>query len=495
MHKLKLFFQTKPVFLILLPVFFVLHAWMENFGFIPVKDASSLAIYYILSSVVLTMLFLIFYRNMAKAALASFSILAFNFFFGSTHDFLKRIAGDTFIVRYSFVLPASFLLLLLLLIYLKKAKRNFERVILYANMLFTFLILMDIGNAATKSSTGNRMAFSQEAFVACDSCTKPDIYLIIADEYAGSKELRDIFSFDNAQFESDLQHRGFHVVSNTKSNYNWTIYSVASMLGMDYLKNLESQAINNKDMIACSDIINDNKLLHFFKGLGYSMYNCSVFDFDGQPKPANLVFLPTPRSLVTGQTFVRRIKRDLAFNFATPKIIEGILKDNLFNNSKLDSLTRRIACEKKSQPKFVYTHLLMPHYAYYFDSLGGENPIEKLYDRYKTDKEQYLSYLVYTNKKLLHLIDQIRICSTRPPVIILISDHGYRQFTEPVPHQYYFINLNAVYLPGGDYSSFYDGMTNVNQFRIILNTLFKQKLPLLKDSTSFLEEPYLNSFR
>ena len=495
MRKAKLFLQAKPLFSILLPAFFVLHGCVENFGFIATNDALSLVVYYVLVSVVLTGLFLLFYRDVVKAALASSSILAFNFFFGSVHDFLKKIAGNTIIIKYSFILPFSLILFLALIIYLKKTKRNFEMVTQYANLLFAVLILIDIVNLATKSAPASGLSVSQESLQLCDSCTKPDIYLIIADEYAGKKELSDIFSFDNTQFETDLTNRGFHIVSNTRSNYNWTIYSVASLFGMDYLKNLKTQAINNADMFGCSDIINDNKLLHFFERLGYNIYNCSIFDFDGLPKPVSPVFLPTRKSLVTGQTFVRRVKRDLSFNFATPKMIERELKHNLFNNVKLDSLTRKIACENQFRPKFVYTHLVMPHYAYYFDSLGRENPAEKLYDGYKLNKEGYLSYLFYTNRKLLQLIDQIRSCSSRPPVIILMSDHGYRQFIEPIDHQYYFFNLNAVCLPGGNYAEFYDGMTNVNQFRVILNTLFKQKLPLLNDSTSFLEEPNSNSTR
>ena len=71
-----------------------------------------------------------------------------------------------------------------------------------------------------------------------------------------------------------------------------------------------------------------------------------------------------------------------------------------------------------------------------------------------------------------------------------MSDHGFRSFeeNEKVDNRYYFMTLNAVLFPTKDYSNFYDGMTNVNQFRVILNSLFHQKLPLLKDSTCFLKQ-------
>lgn len=45
-----------------------------------------------------------------------------------------------------------------------------------------------------------------------------------------------------------------------------------------------------------------------------------------------------------------------------------------------------------------------------------------------------------------------------------------------------FYNLNAVYLPQKSYSGWYNGINNVNQFRVLLNTLFHQQMPLLADS-------------
>ena len=71
---------------------------------------------------------------------------------------------------------------------------------------------------------------------------------------------------------------------------------------------------------------------------------------------------------------------------------------------------------------------------------------------------------------------------------MLMSDHGFHEFSEEVDQKYHFMNLNAVYLPSKNYSGFYDGITPVNQFRVLFNGLFQQKLPMLKDSSIFLWE-------
>jgi hypothetical protein len=51
-----------------------------------------------------------------------------------------------------------------------------------------------------------------------------------------------------------------------------------------------------------------------------------------------------------------------------------------------------------------------------------------------------------------------------------------------------FYNQNAVYYPDGDYSALYDSISGVNQFRVVLNKMFGQKLPLLRDSVIFLRD-------
>jgi hypothetical protein len=50
------------------------------------------------------------------------------------------------------------------------------------------------------------------------------------------------------------------------------------------------------------------------------------------------------------------------------------------------------------------------------------------------------------------------------------------------------MNLCAVFLPGCNYSGFYDGLSPVNTFRVILNSQFGQQFSLLKDSSIFLYE-------
>ena len=105
------------------------------------------------------------------------------------------------------------------------------------------------------------------------------------------------------------------------------------------------------------------------------------------------------------------------------------------------SLTWKLAEQKTSLPKFVYAHLMMPHYPYYFDKNGKEQPYEKLLEGNQSNKEAYIEYLQYSNKKLLELIRHILQTSASPPIIVLAGDHGFRHFKKPVESKYYFLNL------------------------------------------------------
>ncbi|MFZ1264285.1 MAG: hypothetical protein WAT34_12325, partial [Chitinophagaceae bacterium] len=97
--------------------------------------------------------------------------------------------------------------------------------------------------------------------------------------------------------------------------------------------------------------------------------------------------------------------------------------------------------------------------------------------------------LKYTNKILLELTGYIQSNNSKPAIIILMSDHGFRETDDQNYLKYsQMMNLNAIFFPNKDYSGFYKGITNVNQFRVILNSQFGQHLPLLKDSTSLLHE-------
>jgi hypothetical protein len=103
------------------------------------------------------------------------------------------------------------------------------------------------------------------------------------------------------------------------------------------------------------------------------------------------------------------------------------------------------------------------------------------------NKDLFLSYLKYTNKIIVAIINAIQSASGNKSIIIIQSDHGFRDFAGWRNHpECFFMNYSAIYFPDKDYSALYDTMSNVNTFPIIFNKYFKTMIPLKKDSSIFL---------
>jgi hypothetical protein len=490
--KLFNFLRIYPFFTWLLPIFFVFHGYTEFYDLIPAKDSVLLALKYLIAATLLICVCWLFFRNIFKASILVFLLFAYNFFFGPAHDWIKQQFPGSLFSRYVFILPASLLVFILLTLFLKKRKKTFYLATSYLNLLMLILLIIDAGILINKITQKNSRTLAQNEFIKCIDCSKPDVYYILADEYAGKKQLTEMFKFDNSAFENELKKRGFHIVEDSKSNYNYTIFSAPSILNMNYINVIQGRNQSIPDRKICLDMMQNNTVFQFFKMQGYETYNYSPFFIQGHPYLAKPSFLPRYTGPLVSQTFFSRIEKDLWFHLVTDLRLPG-LKENVIYNDKRNNdlflrLTKKVATRQTEQPKFVYTHLIMPHYPYYFDKGGKKTPYDNLGGEKTPVMDLYLNYLIYSNNIFLNLIDTIRTLARRPYIIIFMSDHGFKSLPNYQHAEYYFTNFNSILLPDSNYAPFYNGISNVNEFRVLLNSRFNQNLPLLKDSTSFMTE-------
>lgn len=489
MGKFKNFPGTNPAYLYLVTIFFILHGFTAYYGQVPIKAAVLLGLKYMLASLVITLVFYFLYRNLQKASLIAFFLMAYNFFFGPAHDLLKKVFKESFLVKYTFILPVSAIILLIIIILLKKSTRNFIKLSKYLNLLFLLFIVVDIGNLFIKSNkktTTSVIKFPKE-LSDCDTCVKPDIYLIVADEYANNKQLKEILQFENMQFEKNLITRGFHIIQNSKSNYNSTPFSIASLLTMDFIDSLGDR-FNDRSLNTSFNQINNNAVTSWLKNQGYQIKNHSAFHLAGIPNPVNSTFFTTGTDLFTRHTLTGRFNSDLRWNFITRFKIKSEIKKfvqvRLNNTTTLINKTIREANSKSNTPRFVYLHTMMPHFPYLIDKNGNADYKASFLESNRFNTSAYLGYLQYSNKVFIDLIDKIQKGSPNA-IIIFMGDHGFRHLEGN--DEGHFMSFNSIFLPAKNYTRFYDGMSMVNEFRVLLNTQFNQHLPLLKDSTIFLK--------
>jgi len=122
--------------------------------------------------------------------------------------------------------------------------------------------------------------------------------------------------------------------------------------------------------------------------------------------------------------------------------------------------------------------MVLPHSPYVFGANG--EPISEEESSTARGNKHFVNQLIFTNKKVKVLVDEILSKSKNPPIIILQADHGQGD-SKPARMRI----LNAYYLPQGGNAVLYDSISPVNAFRIVFNLYFGTNYELLYDQSYF----------
>jgi len=375
-----------------------------------------------------------------------------------------------------------------LIIYFRRTGKDFRRLNFFINILLIIYCLVDVGTIISKAGEPAAPIVNNSVNVTlCDTCAKPDIHLIILDEYAGDSSLKDHFRYDNSWFMDSLRKHNFFVAAHPSSNYSSTPVSIASLYSMDYLPAFHKK-ITAEDYTRAEDVVNKSVVMQALRMHGYAYLNHSVFDIAGQPGMFHTDLLPMRLKLITAKTMWNSVSKDLGWHLRVklaPRmkwLADMLQQDYKEGNQRLLGMTTSLPAAH-DKPRFVYTHLLMPHWPYLIDSNGKSTGIN-FYDRElsgEVKEKAYVQYLAYTNRVMLQLTDSLIARNNGNVAIILMSDHGYRD--NPAKQDCRWVNNNflSVYLPSKNYDQFYDSISNVNVFRSFFNSVFHQRFERLPD--------------
>jgi hypothetical protein len=491
------FLKTASIFFLLLPVFFIVHNYKLYYGLVSVQISLIGLVILIAASCLIFFLIFIFLRSQQKAALITTLIATFYLFFGNIKDF---ISGNTFLsaaAKYSIMVPVIILVIAIVSLVIIKTKVR-PGLILFLNLLLSVFIVIDVADLKFKtSSLLGKNILSQNAKTEFNIQTKitPDVYYIVMDCYPSTAFLKANLNYDNSGFDSSLRALGFKIL-NSSSNYDKTAFSIPATLNFDYLSGISSnKPIDAKDYTNAMLTTERSAVPRIFSEAGYKFYNLSIFDFRSSPSfyKASFLTLPAQRILMYN-SFWERFRKDVAWNFTQNNagsipadIINEALKQRSFNQILADSLGK-INTELINKPKFIYAHLLMPHPPYFFNENGDTlEPRAVITNESAKDPGLFISYLKYTNKKILEIINSIKQPGKTNTVIILQSDHGIKIGEGVHKENSWFSNYTAVYFPGKALPNIPDSISNINTFPLLFNLYFGTKLPLKKDSIIRLE--------
>jgi hypothetical protein len=487
----------------LVAVFFSLHIINEYYALLPGALIAEFAFYYLLLSAILLAAGRLLFNNMMKASIWATVLMIVFCFFGAAHDNLKKLTGTSFLGSYKVVLPLLFAGVILFSWYIRKRKQPVARLSAYLSFFFGVLCLMEIVLLCYKKITNAADQISIPYTVAPginNSKTlpayRPDIFFIVFDEYASTAGLAKYCGYDNSTLDSILHSNRFYIASHSKSNYNYTPFSISSTFNLHYFnKDLSRDKLTLKTWMEGWYSLQHSRLPQWLAAQGYQVHNYGVCNLVDRPILTTPVFYPHQRSIMYQETLWGRIERDILWNiydFQLP-FFKKQFKKNVMRSTReaidqnrfnYQSVLRELNTQG-DQPKFVFAHIMMPHLPFVLDHQGHLLPDSLLATSHMYNKDRYLEQLVYSNT----WIDSIAQASNRPwprpRIVIVEGDHGYRDTTLTAARDIHFMNLNSYYFSDHDYSLLYDSISPVNSFRVAFNKYFHTRLPLLKDSTIY----------
>jgi hypothetical protein len=344
---------------------------------------------------------------------------------------------------------------------------------------------------------------------------QPDIYYIILDSYARADYMQDLFGYDNAQFIDFLESRGFYIADQSHANHNWTGYSLASALNLNYVQDLGLQLAPHSYPWVVSPAIRDSTARAALEQAGYA----SVALQTGWPITE---ITDADRYLIASEAELRRLRRPLMLTRFETQLVQTSMALALSDlnrdswqrwttefgdlpYSELRVIVRSAFANlplaaREPGPEFVFAHIMSPHKPFVFGPQGESRDPEGAFTFANSGDPSgeftaYRDQAVFITGQMQLTIDAILQSADSPPIIILQADHGYpwgddewqSQPGRGIPQRTAI--LNAYLLPERCRSMLYPTLTPVNTFRVVFNCQFGTSLPLLEDRVFYTLNP------
>lgn len=451
---------------------------------------------------------LVISRQARKAGLITTLVAVLFFTYGHLYTFLETHPLLGFhLGRHRYLAVLYLALLILGIFWILRKTKDTAQITLVLNLVGIVLLIYPIfqiaNNAIQATISRQRLAASESSELAPrDPAHLPDVYFFLLDMYTRGDALQQDFGYDNTPFLDGLRQMGFYVADCSRSNYDFTHASLTATLNLSYLPPLR-QKIAEKGLPEDQvwTYIRLNLVRQQLEALGYStvafdsgfewgrLEDADVY-LQYQPRPSEMqILLPFEDMLM--RTTALLIWVDSTYErFATSGDSVSQASAAPAGFPHMDHVNRQLfilnelpKIPLRPGPKFVFTHIIIPHFPFVFDPQGNLTTDPRFFSgpsMSPTDEEHvqtgYVNQVQYINNRMLPILQAIISQSKNPPIIVLMGDHGLREDNR-------LKILNAYYLPDGDYSTFYQTITPVNSFRLIFNAYFGGHYPLLPDES------------
>lgn len=475
--------RPRPLTLLLLPLWAGWHAVNGLWGFIHPADLGAFLLDATLWMLVAYGLALTL-RHPSWRWIAAFTLGCWLLLYELVADALARVA-PSFLYSYK-VLPVLGIVLVLFSCALA-ARRwpNPLQLQRYLHWLLAALLLVEVVGSGVNwvRAAHEKPLFAGPSLLpkfARPRADKPDVYLLVLDEYAGLASLQQL-GYDNRPFYDSLRALGLYVADSSAAHYNFTPFSVSSALQLRYLDS--TTTMKGKDartILRSVQAIGESDAFRMLESAGYRVRFLAPFDSRRNGRRRLNEFGDFSWRKLTGTTLVGRLRFDRGLSlFLSDRLFPPHIAYNDAAQRRADmdyylsGFAQSIDSNAQRPPQAVYQHLLITHHPYLFDSLGRPRA------RMATTAEEqraYLDQVRVANATVLNELRALKQQGRRNTVVFLFSDHGYR---EPGAGTDPFDNLQALYLPEGNYAGLDSAQGPVNWMRFAFNHALGQHWPLL----------------
>jgi hypothetical protein len=323
---------------------------------------------------------------------------------------------------------------------------------------------------------------------AATPAARPDIYVIIPDDYARQDVLQRYFQTADDRFMRALSVRGFVVSPQVRSPYSDSESNIAAELNLEYLDGLPRiLGARSEDVRPVKRLIADNRAARLLAPLGYRYVHLDTDEVTfGASNPAISPLAP-PDSFAN-----LWLRKSVLALVGGPVGFSQAATDARFRSSIGAQFRALEATAGTAGPKFVVFHTLLPHDPYVYAANGAPVTFPS---RSEDDLGNrlgmgwYRRQLEYVGTRLLRAIDAIDRQSRTSPVIVIESDEGFQADPRTVGGDAAMQDIRvkgllALRVPGARQTGVPQPPNTVNTLRFVFNHTLGTHYPMLRSASS-----------
>jgi hypothetical protein len=400
-----------------------------------------------------------------------------------------------------------------------RSKKDFTKATIILNIVAGILIAQPVLNVVThKFRNIRQISHDSDSKFMRENLHSPtrvesylDIYFIVLDAYAREDILRELYNFDNSEFLNFLKDKGFYIANEAVSNYCQTGLSLGSCFNLSYLdKKVEMIGRDTISHDPLEGIVEKSIVVDYLKKHGYKIVAFASDRPETKFKDVADVYLVPGTSISMFRSVLKNMTPlpDIMAVMKTHSDFDKYRQNILYILDNLGKVAGTI-----QSPKFVFAHVEAPHPPFVFGPNGEARNAEARFNDQDGDTlicqgrlslEQYRTYykdqVIFLNSRVENTVSEILRNSRRPPIIMILGDHGPRSGMkwakpEETDAKECMSILNAYYLPNNGNRLLYPQLSPVNSFRIIFSYYFGEThFKLLPDKPYLSGEKYLYRF-